>query len=46
MEIKKTEGKEYRPIKITSEEDGREVARAFLYIIHNDLHKEPEIYLK
>ena len=28
-------------IKFFIEEDGKEVARAFLYIMHNNLHKEP-----
>ncbi len=28
-------------IKFFIEEEGREVARAFLYIMNNDLHKEP-----
>lgn len=28
-------------IKFFAEKDGKEVARAFLYIMHNELHKEP-----
>ena len=27
--------------KITIIEDGEEIARAFLYVLHNELHKEP-----
>tara|TARA_Y100000034_G_scaffold136068_2_gene210598 strand:+ start:1597 stop:1920 length:324 start_codon:yes stop_codon:yes gene_type:complete len=30
-----------RGIKVYFEEEGKEIARAFLYIMHNDLHKEP-----
>jgi GNAT superfamily N-acetyltransferase len=28
-------------IKFSVKEDGKEVGRAFLYLIYNDLHKEP-----
>lgn len=28
-------------VKLFIEENGREVARAYLYLLHNDLHKEP-----
>ena len=28
-------------IKFSIEREGREVARAFLYMMHNDLHEEP-----
>ena len=40
MDIKEKEiiGKS---IKFYIEDDGKEVARAYLYIIKNDLHKEP-----
>lgn len=28
-------------IKITLEDKGKEIGRVFLYLMHNDLHKEP-----
>jgi len=40
MEIKKEEI-EARVTKLSIEADGQEVARAFLYILTNDLHEEP-----
>lgn len=40
MEIKKTE-KITKGIKISVEENGNEVGRAWLYLIYNDLHVEP-----
>ena len=33
-------------IRFYREVDGKEVGRAFLYILHNDLHKEPFGYLE
>lgn len=33
-------------MKFFIEKDGKEVARAFLYIMHNDLHKEPFGFLE
>lgn len=33
-------------IRLSYELDGKEVARAFLYIFRNDLHKEPVGYLE
>lgn len=42
MEIKKTEQKrDVCTIKITAMEGGKETGRAYLYLIFNDLHKEP-----
>ena len=32
---------EARGIRFSLVEDGREIARAYLYIMHNDLHQEP-----
>lgn len=40
MEIKK-EIKKSEAIKIIAEEEGKIVGRAYLYLIYNDLHKEP-----
>ncbi|EKD42865.1 MAG: GCN5-related N-acetyltransferase [uncultured bacterium] len=40
MKINKTE-KSTIGIKISVEEDGKELGRAWLYLIHNDLHAEP-----
>lgn len=46
MEFKKETIKETRAIKITAHDDGRQVGRAYLYILRNDLHKEPFGYLE
>lgn len=40
MEIKKTE-KQFTGIKISVEEEGKELGRAWLYLVYNDLHTEP-----
>lgn len=40
MEIK-TNTVEAKGIKFTITENDREIARAYLYIMHNDLHREP-----
>lgn len=40
MDFKKEE-KESLVIKIIAQEGGKAVGRAYLYIIYNDLHKEP-----
>lgn len=40
MEIK-TNTVEAQGIKFTITENDREIARAYLYIMHNDLHREP-----
>ncbi len=41
MEIKKEIKKDCFAVKITAEEGGESAGRAFLYVIFNDLHKEP-----
>ncbi len=41
MKIKKAVKKNLYGIKITFEEKGKEIGRAFLYVINNDLHKRP-----
>lgn len=35
-----------KAIKITAEEGGKTVGRAFVYLIYNDLHAEPYGYLE
>jgi GNAT superfamily N-acetyltransferase len=45
MKIKKKAVKG-RGIKVSVEKDGKEVARAFLYILHNELHKRPFGFLE
>jgi GNAT superfamily N-acetyltransferase len=40
MEFKK-ENKECKGIKLFAEKDGKEIARATLYVMSNDLHEEP-----
>ena len=40
MEIK-YEDKNCSGVKITAEIDGKEVGRAYLYLMNNDLHKRP-----
>ena len=41
MQIKKEVKKDCYAVKITAEENGQIIGRAFLYLIHNDLHEEP-----
>ncbi|MBU2542002.1 GNAT family N-acetyltransferase [Patescibacteria group bacterium] len=41
MKIKKQIIHEKYVIKFTAEDDDKEVGRAYLYLIHNDLHEEP-----
>ncbi|MBI4992635.1 MAG: GNAT family N-acetyltransferase [Candidatus Magasanikbacteria bacterium] len=45
MEIKKQEIKS-KAIKFTIEKDGKVAGRAYLYLIYNNLHKEPYGYLE
>lgn len=45
MKINKKEI-ESKAIKITMEQGGKTVGRAYLYLIYNDLHKEPYGYLE
>jgi len=45
MKIKKKE-MEVKGIRFSTEVDGKEVARAFLYILFNDLHEEPFGFLE
>ena len=40
MKVKKTRTKS-KGIKIILEKEGQTVARAFLYVLYNDLHQEP-----
>ena len=40
MEFKKEEKTNVSGIKIVAMEDGKEVGRAFLYLLKNDLHEE------
>jgi GNAT superfamily N-acetyltransferase len=46
MEFKKETIKDCYCIKITAQEQGSIVGRLFLYILKNDLHKEPFGYLE
>ncbi len=41
MQIKKLEQKNIQGIKFVAEENGQIAGRAYLYLIKNDLHKEP-----
>ncbi|PLX26296.1 GNAT family N-acetyltransferase [Candidatus Parcubacteria bacterium] len=41
MELKKEMKMDAYAVKFTFEEDGRTLGRAYLYIIHNDLHDRP-----
>lgn len=41
MEIKKTKENRAYGIKITAEEEGKEIGNAFLYVMYNQFHKEP-----
>lgn len=46
MEIKKEIKRDAYAVKITIEEDGKVVARSFVYVMFNDLHKEPFAFLE
>lgn len=46
MEFKKEIKKDTFAIKITAEENGATVGRLYLYILKNDLHKEPFAFLE
>ncbi|HLD60937.1 MAG TPA: GNAT family N-acetyltransferase [Patescibacteria group bacterium] len=46
MEIKKEIKKDSFCVRITIEEDGKEVGRARLYVMQNDLHTEPFGFLE
>ncbi|MEI7709173.1 MAG: GNAT family N-acetyltransferase [bacterium] len=41
MDIKLTKENKSFAIKVTAEENGKVLGRAYLYIMFNDLHKEP-----
>jgi len=41
MQIKKTTEHKAYAIKITAEENGQEIGRVYLYILNNNLHREP-----
>lgn len=41
MKIEKEIKKDCYAVKITAKDSGKEVGRAYLYLIYNDLHKEP-----
>lgn len=41
MQLKKTIEKKAYAIKITADDAGTEIGRVYLYILYNDLHKEP-----
>lgn len=45
MEIKQ-ENKDSQAVKIIAEDNGKIVGRAYLYLIYNDLHKEPYGFLE
>ena len=45
MEIKK-ENKKFDSIRFSLNEDNREIARAYLYVLKNDLHEEPLGYIE
>ncbi len=46
MEFQKEIKKDSYAVRITAQENGQEVGRAWLYIIYNDLHKEPYGFLE
>lgn len=46
MEYKKETIKETFAIKITMNKDGKQIGRLYLYILKNDLHKEPFGFLE
>ena len=41
MKLKKSIKKDVYGVKLTFEDKGKEVGRAFLYVLRNDLHKRP-----
>jgi len=41
MQINRETKKDCYAIKITATEDDKEIGRAWLYVLHNDLHREP-----
>lgn len=41
MEINKETKKDCYAVKITAIEDDKEIGRAWLYVLYNDLHREP-----
>lgn len=41
VEIHKEIKKDCYAVKITVSDDGKEIGRAWLYVLHNDLHAEP-----
>ncbi|OGE74952.1 MAG: hypothetical protein A3K06_02160 [Candidatus Doudnabacteria bacterium RIFCSPHIGHO2_01_52_17] len=46
MEIKTSVEKEVQAVKIVASGDGRIIGRAFLYVLKNELHKEPFGFLE
>ena len=46
MEFKKETLKDAYAVKITAHEGGKQIGRLFLYILRNDLHKEPFAFLE
>ena len=46
MELKKTIERQAYAVKITAQEDGQVIGRAYVYILYNDLHVEPYGYLE
>lgn len=45
MEVKR-ENKEFRCIRFSLNKNDREIARAYLYVLKNDLHEEPLGYIE
>ncbi len=41
MEINKTRREDCYGIRFSAKDDGKEIGRAYLYVIYNDLHDEP-----
>lgn len=46
MEFKKDKLQDAYAVKITAEDGGKTVGRIFLYVLKNDLHKEPFGFLE
>lgn len=46
MEFKTITERRAYAVKITAQEDGKEVGRTFLYVLYNDLHTEPFGFLE
>jgi GNAT superfamily N-acetyltransferase len=46
MELQKENIRNSYAVKITAQENGQEVGRVWLYILYNDLHKEPYGWLE